>query len=498
MTPSLSLIVPPTPNDMLVLARESLACYALAMSSSFQLPPHLKRTIAHLEAIDRGEEPRSIIVMPPRHSKSETVSKLFPAWSLGRRPDLQIISIGYSQELADDVGRRVRNHIDDPRHEAIFPSSRLSSDSAAAHRFATTAGGNFFAIGRGGSITGRGADILIVDDLFKDGDEARSSNLRRSIRQWFAETVMTRLLPGAAVILVGTRWHSDDLIGSLLREHPDAGWKVLSFPAIAEHDESFRKEGDALWPEMYSLSYFEEQRALLGAAGFSALFQQRPVLEEGAIFKAEQFLFYEGEPAGLERIVLSFDTAFKSGADNDYSACTVWGEKANKYYLLYAWRGKLEYPELKKIVVALVRQWRSSATLVEDSASGQPLIQELKQDPELRIVPVRPTGDKISRAHSITPLIELGAVLLPGPNPMSGMFLEEHLAFPNGSHDDLVDTTTQALTYLRDTRTGGVTLAMVEAACGPSKTRETDPYRRAEMVELPEGFNPMQFRRRLG
>jgi predicted phage terminase large subunit-like protein len=495
MTATLS---PPTVNDMLVLARESLACYALAMSPAYQLPPHVKMTIAHLEAVERGEEPRSIVVMPPRHSKSETCSKLFPAWALGRRPQLQIISIGYGQELADDVGRKVRNLLADPRHSAIFPSCRLSSDSTSAHRFATTIDGNFFAIGRGGAITGRGANVLIVDDLFKDGDEARSPGLRRSIRQWFGETVMTRLLPGGVIILVGTRWHSDDLIGSLLREHPESGWTVLSFPAIAEHDESFRKEGEALWPQMYPLSYLEGQRRILGVGAFSSLFQQRPVLEEGAIFKAEQFRFYEGNPPQFQRIVLSFDTAYKLGADNDYSACSVWGATEHEYYLLYAWRARVEFPELRQMVKALVKQWRPAATLVEDSASGQPLIQELKRNPELQIVPVRPKGDKVSRAHSITPLIESGAVLVPGSSPWRDMYLEELQSFPNGVHDDLVDSTTQALLYLRDNQWNGGMLEILTAAWGPSNVRETDPYRRADMVELPDGYSPVQIRPRRG
>jgi predicted phage terminase large subunit-like protein len=243
----------------------------------------------------------------------------------------------------------------------------------------------------------------------------------------------------------------------------------------------------------------EGQDLVRAAAAFSALFQQRPVLEEGAIFKAEWFRFYEGDPADLERIVLSFDTAFKTGADNDYSACTVWGVKANKYYLLYAWRGKVEFPELRQKVAALVRQWRPAATLVEDSASGQPLIQELKRSPELRIVPVKPARDKVTRATSITPMIANGAVLLPGSCPWREMYLEELLAFPNGTHDDLVDTTTQALTYLVYTPSGGgVTLEMLSALSGPTKHMEKDPYRRAEMVELPEGYDPVQIRRRRG
>ena len=345
------LVVPsiPSPNDMLALARESLACYGLALSPTFQIPPHVKIMIRHLEALERGEESRSAICLPPRHSKTETAAKLFAAWVLGRHPDWQIISITYGQELADDVGRRVRNLISDPRHEAIFPSSRLSDESSAAHRFGTTGGGAYFGVGRGGSITGRGANVVIVDDVFKDGDEARSSSLRQSIRQWFAETVMTRLLPGAVVVLIGTRWHSDDLIGWILREHAAEGWKMLSFPAIAEHDESFRKEGEALWPEQYSLSYFERRRRLLGAAAFSGLYQQRPVLAEGAIFfKPEWFRLYEGSLPRFQRIVLSWDTAFKVGADNDYSACTVWGETESEYYLLYVWRAGWSSPSSSK------------------------------------------------------------------------------------------------------------------------------------------------------
>ena len=493
------LVVPslPSPNDMLALARLSLACYGLALSPTFQLPPHVKIMIRHLEAVERGEELRSAICLPPRHSKTETAAKLLAAWVLGRNPDWQIISITYGQELADDVGRRVRNLISDPRHEAIFPSCRLSDDSSAAHRFGTTCGGAYFGVGRGGPITGRGANLVIVDDVFKDGEEARNSNLRQSIRQWFAETVMTRLLPGAAVLLIGTRWHSDDLIGSVLREHGAEGWRILSFPAIAEHDESFRKEGDALWPEQYSLAYLESQRRLLGAAAFSGLYQQRPVLAEGAIFKPEWFRFYEGPLPRFQRIVLSWDTAFKVGADNDYSACTVWGETESEYYLLFVWRGKVEFPELKQMVEALARQWKASAILVEDSASGQPLIQELLRNTKLEIVPRKPKGDKVSRAHSITPIFESGAVLLPSGGSWKELFMEELLSFPAGAHDDIVDSTTQALSYLRETRWSGDSLAWYAAVLDRPGPQVRDPYLRADMVELPDNYIP-GLRRPLG
>ena len=490
------LLVPsaPNPNEMLALARWSLACYGLALSPTFQIPEHVKIMIRHLEAVERGEEPRSGIFLPPRHSKTETASKLFAAWALGRRPERQIISIGYGQELAEGVGRRVRNLIADPRHAAIFPASRLSDDSAAAHRFSTTRGGEFVAVGRGGPITGRGADLVLVDDVFKDGDEARNPKLRASVREWFGEVVMTRLLPGAAVVLIGTRWHSDDLIGSLLRDHAPEGWKVLSFPAIAEHDESFRKEGEALWADRYPLAYLESQRRILGSASFGALYQQRPVLEEGAIFKPEWFRFYDERPTRLDRVVLSWDTAFKIGADNDYSACTVWGQLGDEYYHLFLWRGKVEFPELKEKVELLVKTWKPTATLVEDSASGQPLIQELMRNPELRIVPVKPKGDKIARAHAITPLFESGAVLVSAAGSYKDQFIEELVAFPSGAHDDLVDSTTQALSYLRGSRQGAPWSAILAAVFGSPPNDSLDPYQRANLVEPPANFVPARRR----
>ena len=184
--------------------------------------------------------------MPPRHGKSFTTSAIFPAWYLGRHPDHQVIFATYGQELSDDYGRRVRNFVATPLHQAIFPDCRLSEDSTAAHRFNTTRGGTYIAVGRGGPITGRGANLLIIDDPLKDFDEASSETVRRAMHDWFNTVAYTRLMPGGSIVLIQTRWHEDDLAGRLLSEHAAEHWELLSLPGIAEHDESFRGQGEAL------------------------------------------------------------------------------------------------------------------------------------------------------------------------------------------------------------------------------------------------------------
>jgi hypothetical protein len=231
-------------RDLLALAREDLACYALAVYPNFELAAHHRLIVDKLEAVERGEISRLMKSMPPRHGKSLLASQIFPAWFLGRHPERSIITACYGQELADDFGRKVRNLVISPVHRAIFPGFRLAEDSASMRRFDTTAGGSYYAVGRGGAITGRGTHLLLVDDPLKDAEEARSGLTRRGLHEWFKSVAYTRLQPGGAVVLTSTRWHEDDLAGHLLRQDPN-GWVVLSLPAIAEVDESFRRAGEA-------------------------------------------------------------------------------------------------------------------------------------------------------------------------------------------------------------------------------------------------------------
>lgn len=446
----LSAAVAVSPDQILPLARLNLACYATANYPAFELPPHLALVAAKLEAVERGDIKRLIISMPPRHGKSLLASTYFPAWYHGRHPDHYVIAATYAQDLSNDFGRKVRNAVAAPLHRAIFPESRLSDDSTAVERFEFTAGGAHYSVGRGGAITGRGAHLLLLDDMLKDDEEARSATIRRNLQSWFGSVAFTRLMPGGAVVLIANRWHADDLAGWLLREHSAEGWEVVSIPAVAEGNDLLgRAEGEALWPERYPLDVLQSIRRTLGATQFSALYQQRPIPAEGGTFKAEWWQRYSTPPESFVRVVLSIDSAFKTGAANDFSAFTIWGETAKDgIYLLHAWRGRVQFPELKAKAMAFAGEWKPSEVLVEDKASGQSLIQELRRDSNLPVIPVKVSSDKESRAAAVTGIIEAGKVFLPIAAGWLDDYLEELSAFPSAPHDDFVDSTTQALTRL--------------------------------------------------
>lgn len=447
------------PMDVLALARNDLACYAIAVWPSFELAAHHQIIVEKLEEVERGEISRLTISMPPRHGKSSLASQIFLAWYLGRHPDRSIITATYGQELSDDFGRRVRNFVSDPLHRAIFPGFRLADDSTSVRRFNTTLGGSYYAVGRGGAITGRGADLLVIDDPIKDAAEAHSETIRRGLHEWYTTVAYTRLQPKAPIVLVQTRWHEDDLAGRLLREHPE-NWTVLSLPAIAETDESFRRAGEALWPQTFSIEDLEKIRVEIGGRAFNSLYQQRPAAASGTIFKREWWSFYREAPV-LKRVVQSWDTAFKTGTDNDFSVCTTWGVTGSGYYLLWFWRGRVEFPELKKRIAWMAEQYKPAQILIEDQSSGQSAIQELKYASALPIIPVKVDKDKVARARATTGLIEAGKVFLPESAPWLNEFIDELAGFPTATHDDTVDSTTQALNYLRHQQEPTVTFSTV-------------------------------------
>ena len=435
-------------QDFLRLAADDFACYAVTMRGEFELAAHHEVIVSRLEAVEHGYTTRQIICMPPRHGKSYLATELFPAFYLGRNPKGSIIITTYEQEIANDFGRRVRRLVSNPLQTAIFPGCELADDSTSFHRFNTTAGGSFYAVGRGGPLTGRGADLLIIDDPLKNAAEARSATIRRALFEWYCEVVRTRLQSRGAIVLISTRWHEDDLVGQIQSQARSEPWNVLSLAAIAERDEDFRREGEALWPERYPLSELEKIRSEIGSAAFISLYQQRPSAAEGTIFRREWWRTYREHPT-CTRIIQSWDTGFKSGCDNDYSVCTVWGVNSAGYFLLWLWRGRVEFPELKRRVAWLAAEWKPNVILIEDRASGQSLIQELKLTNRLPIVPVKVDRDKITRAHAVTPLIEAGKVFLPESAPFFNSYVDETAMFPNGINDDQVDSTTQALNYCR-------------------------------------------------
>jgi len=443
-------------SDLLaVAARNSLAAYCILSFPGFELAPHLQVLIEKLEAVERGEIKRLMVFMPPRHGKSFVTSQRFPAWYLGKHPDSFVISASYGQELADDFGRAVRDMVADAQQKAIFPECQLSGDSGSMHRFNTTSGGSYFAVGRGAAITGRGAHILLIDDPLKDQAEARSDAVRRELQSWYANVAYTRLQPNAAIVIIQTRWHMDDLAGWLLREHFEERWQVINMPALAEVDEPFRKAGEALWPSRYSLDALETIQRAVGGAVWQSLYQQRPVAAEGAVFKREWWRSYKDAPA-FSFVLQSWDTAFKTGSENDYSVGSTWGRAENGYYLLDVWKGRVEFPDLKRQLQILAARHTPNAIIVEDKASGQSLIQEFRRMTTLPVLPVKVDSDKVTRAQAVTPLVEAGKVFLPERAPWLADYLDELSSFPAGVHDDQVDSTTLALHHLRGSEPGGI------------------------------------------
>ncbi len=436
-------------QSILPLARADLACYCRLVHPKYELAPHHRLLIEELEGVERGLNSRFMCFMPPRNGKSLTSSILFPSWYLGKHPERNIILASYSQEFAEDFGRAVRNILQNELPQAIFPECRLSSDSAAVGRFHTTHGGAFFAVGRGGSITGRGGDLVILDDTVKDAEEAASDTIRKTMKHWFAETVYTRLSPAGVIVLVQTRWHQDDLAGWLLNEHAHQDWKVLSLPAIAEERDPFRKPGEALWPTRYSLEELNSYKRQLGSASFTSLYQQRPSAAEGQIFKREWWRFYTTTPEFTKKIV-SLDPAFKIGQQNDYSVLQVWGEAKTGYYLLANFKARVEFPELIAKIKQFHGEWRTNDVLIEDASSGQSAIQTLKRETALPIRAIKVDKDKVARANAVVPLVESERVFLPQGAAWLDDYLDELSSFPQGAHDDQVDATTQALSYLRD------------------------------------------------
>ncbi len=417
---------------------------------------HLNELVEKLEAIERGELKRLIVLMPPRHGKSELISLRFPCWYLAKHPKDYIVQAGYAESIALTHSRKARDIFISPALSKLFPSIRYRPETPgqeaiiperqAAHEWGTKQGGSYYAVGIGGGLTGRGFNVGIIDDPVKDAEEAESETYRERGWNWYTMVFRTRAEPDAAIIVVMTRWHQDDLVGRLLKqakENPGADqWEVLHFPAI--------KDGKALWPDRYPLPALEKLRSS-DARNFESLYQGNPTIAEGQIIKREWWQYYRERPQ-FQRVIQSWDTAFKDKTKNDYSVCTVWGEALNGYYLLDIWRGKVEFPELKRIAIALYERDTPNAVLVEDAASGQSLIQELQRNTRIPVLPVKVDKNKVARANAATPLIAAGKVFLPEFAPWLFDYIEELSAFPNGEYDDQVDSTTQGLNYMAGPR----------------------------------------------
>ena len=409
------------------------------------------------ERVASGDLKRLIINMPPRHTKSEFASYHLPAWFLGKFPGKKVIQTAHTAELAVGFGRKVRNLVGSPDYQDIFPGVKLQQDSKAAGRWNTSDGGEYFAIGVGGAVTGKGADLLIIDDPHSEQEgQSADPNVFNKTYEWYTSGPRQRLQPGGAIIIVMTRWHKRDLTGQILKssvQRSGAGeWEVIELPAILP-------SGSPLWPGFWSLDELEKLRSELPVAKWSAQYQQDPTSEEGAIVKREWWRHWtEDSPPPCEFIIQSWDTAFLKKQRSDYSACTTWGvfytpddtgQDSVNVILLDAFKARMEFPELKKRAYEEWKQWKPDAFIVEGKAAGMPLIFELRAIgiPVQEYTPSR-GNDKIARVNAVSDLFASGIVWCP-ERRFSEEVMEEFAAFPSGEHDDLVDSSTQALIRFR-------------------------------------------------
>ena len=426
---------------------------------SFVEGAHHKKMARAFERVARGELKRLIVNMPPRHTKSEFASYLLPAWFLGKFPHKKVIQTSHTAELAVGFGRKVRNLVDQDAYSEVFPGVGLQSDSKAAGRWATNKGGDYFAIGVGGAVTGKGADLLIIDDPHSEQEATlaeSSPEIYDKVYEWYTSGPRQRLQPGGAIVIVMTRWAQRDLTGQVLKASAQRGgdeWEVIEFPAILP-------SGNPLWPEFWSLVELEALREELPSYKWNAQYQQAPTSREGAIVKREWWRIWEEDhPPQCDFVIQTWDTAFEKTNRSDFSACTTWGVWHNEddnngrgnanIILLDAFRDRMEFPELKKIALEHYKNWTPDSFIVEKKASGSPLIYELRAMgiPVQEFTPSR-GNDKISRLNSVTDLFASGKVWMPQTRWAEDV-ADEVAAFPAGEHDDYVDSLTLALMRFR-------------------------------------------------
>jgi len=418
------------------------------------LGEHHRRIAVAFDRIANGTLKRLIINMPPRHTKSEFASYLLPAFFMGRRPRIQAIEATHTAELAVRFGRKVRDLMATDRYKELFPNVELKADSKAAGRWDTSHGGSYFAVGVGGAVTGRGADLLIIDDPHSEQD-AQSDLALDNAWEWYQSGPRTRLQPGGAIVLVMTRWGTKDLTARLLKaqsSHNADKWEVIEFPAILP-------SGKALWPEFWKVEELEAVRSSLSVRKWNAMYQQQPTNDEGAILKREWWRIWpDMQPPLVDYIIQSYDTAYSKKETADYSVITTWGvfypdqDAGPNIILLDVVRGRWDFPELKRIAKEQYYHWNPDNVLIEAKATGVTLQQELRRV-GIPVTMYTPGGrragtDKISRAHAVAPVFEAGMVWAPDTDWAEGL-VEECAEFPNGDNDDMVDSTTQAIMRFR-------------------------------------------------
>ena len=407
-----------------------------------------------------GRIRRLVVNLPPRHLKSLLASVAFPAWCLGHDPGLRLLCVSYAQDLADQLARDCRRIVASAWYRRLF-ATRLSASKTAVQEFVTTAQGHRLAVSVGGALTGRGADIVVIDDPLQP-EAALSRTQRQAVNEWYDHTLYSRLNDkrSSAIVLVMHRLHQDDLTAHVLAQE---AWEVVSLPAVAAAAEChaidtrhgprrwLRQAGEALHAGREPLAVLDHIRQTIGEYNFAGQYQQCPAPLGGGLVRRGWFRHYppDGLPAAFDRVVQSWDTASRATELADYSVCTSWGIAGRDLYLLDVLRRRMEYPELKRAVRAQCERFAADVVLIEDQASGIPLIQELTEEGLWAVTRYRPQADKIMRLNAQTAIIENGFVHLPEAAPWLAQYLDELTNFPNARHDDQVDSTAQALDWLK-------------------------------------------------
>lgn len=437
------------------LAKKSFLDFVPLVDKDYQMNWHHRLICQKLDLWVERKIKRLMIFAPPRHGKSELVSRKLPAYILGKYPDSKIIACSYGADLASMMSRDVQRIMESKAYKELFSDIKLGQKGYLKKNdfFEVVCKKGFYrGTGVGGGITGMGGDYLILDDPIKNRLQANSLVHKEGVWDWYTSTLYTRLEKDGCILLTLTRWHEDDLAGRLLKQMENDGaekWEVLKFCALAENDEEGRRAGDALWEDRFSKATLQNIKSTIGSYDFNALYQQRPQDYSGGIFKRHWWQYWEELPYDLEDYIQSWDCAFKATDSSDYVVGQVWARKGARRYLLYQLREKMTFSQtLKAIKEVSLKFPKTYRKLVEDKANGTAVIDALKNEIS-GLISVNPLGGKVVRANAVTPCVEAGNVFLPKAShfPWVLDFVEELSLFPNGANDDQVDAMSQANAY---------------------------------------------------